>query len=72
MATLTDTQKTNLETQFIQRLHTDLSNNVTNALTYSNNVHTADLNQKDQRDLKTAVDGYESGLYDTLVTAVTS
>jgi len=72
MTVLTDTQRTNLQTLFIQRLHTDISNNVTKSLTYSTIVCNADLDLKDQRDLKSTVDEYESGLYDTLITEVTS
>ncbi len=70
MAILTDTQRTNLQKEFIDRLQSDVSQDVINGLTYSRKMHNDYLSEKNESDLETVINEFESGFYDILVTYV--
>ena len=69
MATLTDTQRTKLQNEFINRLQHNVAQTIANnAPTYSRTLHNDYLSEKNERDLETVINEFESGLYDILVT----
>ena len=70
MAILTDTQRTNLQKEFIDRLQSDVSQDVINGLTDSRKMHNDYLSEKNESDLETVINEFESGFYDILVTYV--